>query len=169
MVPILALFAAIPLARLGERLFSKRRALASAPGLYDLYSSVFYQAPMTQSDRVQLLPTGAGPLPLVHKFGRFLLVGGLCTILQYALLILFGGGSTLIAHGGLHHWLRRQQPGQHLLNYSFTFKSTAEHRRSMPRFVVIALCGVALNAAVTFVGTAVLGLHYLPPRSSPRA
>ncbi|MGA8706163.1 MAG: glycosyltransferase family 39 protein [Steroidobacteraceae bacterium] len=33
MVPILALFAAIPLARLGERLFSKRRALASGAGI----------------------------------------------------------------------------------------------------------------------------------------
>ncbi|MGA8706164.1 MAG: GtrA family protein [Steroidobacteraceae bacterium] len=116
---------------------------------------------MTQSDRVQLLPTGAGPLPLVHKFGRFLLVGGLCTILQYALLILFVEEVHLSPTAASTIGYVASSLVNYLLNYSFTFKSTAEHRRSMPRFVVIALCGVALNAAVTFVGTAVLGLHYL--------
>ncbi len=116
---------------------------------------------MTQSDRMPLLPTGTGALPLVHKFSRFLLVGGLCTALQYALLILFVEEMRLSPTMASTIGYVASSLVNYLLNYSFTFKSTAEHRRSMPRFMVIALCGVALNAAVTFVGTTVLGLHYL--------
>ena len=119
------------------------------------------KAHMTQSNRVQLLPTGYEVLPLLHKFSRFLLVGGVCTVLQYALLILFveeiHTSPTVASTIGYV----ASSLVNYLLNYSFTFRSTAGHRRSVPRFLVIALCGLALNGAVTFLGTAVLGLHYL--------
>lgn len=116
---------------------------------------------MTQPDRVQLLMTGSGPLPLVHKFSRFLLVGGVCTALQYALLILLVEAFRMPPTPASTIGYVASSLLNYLLNYSFTFKSRAEHRRSLPRFMVIALCGVALNAAVTFAGTSVFGLHYL--------
>lgn len=116
---------------------------------------------MTQPDRVQLLTTSPDPLPLVHKFSRFLLVGGLCTALQYALLILFVEALHMSPTPASTIGYVASSLVNYLLSYSFTFRSNADHRRALPRFILIALCGVALNAAVTYTGTAVLGLQYL--------
>jgi putative flippase GtrA len=107
------------------------------------------------------LSPGSPLTQLINKFGRFLLVGGLCTAIQYALLVLlteFANFTPTVAStvGYLCSSLVN-----YLLSYSFTFGSAARHRQSLPRFVLIMTVGVGLNAAVTFVGSTVWGLHYL--------
>ena len=49
----------------------------------------------------------------------------------------------------------------YFLNYHFTFASYASHRRTLPRFLVVAGVGVAINAGGMWLGTKVLGINYL--------
>lgn len=50
----------------------------------------------------------------------------------------------------------------YLLNYYWTFRSSAGHLRALPRFLVIVLTGLSLNAGIfasIFYG---LHVHYMP-------
>ncbi len=100
-------------------------------------------------------------LSVPKTFGRFLLVGGLCTGLQYLLLVVLveqvGFSATLASTIGY----LASSVVNYFLNYSFTFNSTARHRHSLPRFLLISLCGLLLNGAITFIGTNVYAANYL--------
>jgi putative flippase GtrA len=106
-------------------------------------------------------PVRLSTLSVAQKFGRFLLVGGLCTGLQYLLLVVLvektGFSATLASTIGY----LASSVVNYFLNYSFTFNSVARHRHSLPRFLLIGLCGLLLNGAVTFIGTNVYGANYL--------
>ena len=48
------------------------------------------------------------------------------------------------------------------INRSITFtSSTASHQQALPRFMLIAAAGAALNGALVWVGNHWLGWHYL--------
>jgi len=95
------------------------------------------------------------------KFGRFLLVGGLCTGLQYLLLIglvkQMGFSPTIsstvgyLASSGVNYWL----------SHRFTYASASLHRTAMPRFLAVGLCGMILNAAIMYLCSNWLGVNYL--------
>jgi putative flippase GtrA len=114
-----------------------------------------------RGEAVRIVPPQSPTLPMVHKFGRFLLVGGLCTGLQYLLLVALveelGLSATIASTIGY----AASSVVNYYLNYSFTFNSAERHRRSLPRFVLIGVFGLLLNAAVTFVGINIYGVHYL--------
>jgi putative flippase GtrA len=99
--------------------------------------------------------------PFASRFARFLLVGGLCTALQYLILVAgvrgFGLSATLSSTLGYV----ASTAVNYYLNHRFTFASESLHRHALPRFLLIVCCGLALNAAVTFVGTSIYGLHYI--------
>jgi putative flippase GtrA len=104
----------------------------------------------------------AAPGSVARKFSRFLLVGGVCTGLQYVLLIALVEGAALSATLASTIGYLASSVVNYLLNYSFTFRSAAQHRHALPKFVLISSCGLVLNAAVTFAGTSLLGAqHYL--------
>jgi putative flippase GtrA len=98
---------------------------------------------------------------LGRKLGRFLLVGGFCTLLQFVLLTVlverFGWSATPASTIGY----LVSATVNYLLNYYFTFESTARHARSLPRFWLVTGCGLVLNGAVTYLATTVYGAHYL--------
>lgn len=48
------------------------------------------------------------------------------------------------------------------LNYTHVFKSDGKHTATFPRFIAVALVGMALNAAVMWTLAHELDLHYLP-------
>jgi putative flippase GtrA len=98
---------------------------------------------------------------MVHKLGRFLLVGALCTGLQYLLLVALVEGLGLSATVASTIGYAASSVVNYFLNYSYTFNSAQRHRRSLPRFVLIGVFGLLLNGAVTFVGTSIYGVHYL--------
>lgn len=50
----------------------------------------------------------------------------------------------------------------YLLNHRFTFRSTLPHRRSAPRFAVVALSSLLLNTALMAVAVDWLRWPYLP-------
>jgi putative flippase GtrA len=95
------------------------------------------------------------------KFGRFLLVGGFCTGLQYVLLVLLVEGFAIAATPASTIGYVVSSGANYYLNYRFTFRSAFPHARSLPRFAVITGCGLLLNGAVTYLGTVVFGMNYL--------
>lgn len=108
-----------------------------------------------------VVPPQTPTVPMVNKFGRFLLVGALCTGLQYLMLVALVEGLGLSAPIASTIGYAASSAVNYFLSYSFTFASAERHRRSLPRFVLIGVVGLLMNGAVTFVGINIYGVHYL--------
>lgn len=84
---------------------------------------------------------------LRRRLVRFTAVGGAATLLQFSLLALFveqlsisavpASAAAFAISAGCNYWL----------NYRFTFASRDRHRRTLPKFVLVALIGLAINTA----------------------
>ncbi len=100
--------------------------------------------------------------PWASQFGRFVGVGGSATLLMYLLLVagveladmrpLHSSAAAYVLSALFNYWA----------NYHFTFASQASHRVALPRFSLIAACGLAINAAIMWLLTEPLNWHYLP-------
>ena len=110
---------------------------------------------------MQLRPAPRPLPPLASKFARFLLTGSVCTGIQYVLLILLTGVFGVPPTGASTVGYLASALLNYRLSHSFTYRSNAQHQRSLPRFVMVSACGLAINAAVMFVGTTRTSLHYL--------
>lgn len=93
-------------------------------------------------------------------FGKFALIGGLATLLQYLLLVVFvewlGAPEVLssaLAYAGSAVF-------NYLANYHLTFKSQADHRSTFPKFVILVIAALIINTLVFFLAHS-LGAHYL--------
>ena len=92
---------------------------------------------------------------------RFLAVGGSATIVHFAILIglvewiearpTLATSIGYACSAGFNYWANRR----------FTFRSGAVHETAIPRFILMCLAGLALNAAGMWLWTAA-GLHYVP-------
>lgn len=95
------------------------------------------------------------------EFARYTLIGGLATGGHYAVLIALVEAlrvppsiaaalgaicGALIAYAG---------------NRRFTFSGNHRHRKALPRFLLVAALGAALNGGIVWAGTTVLAWHYL--------
>jgi putative flippase GtrA len=92
---------------------------------------------------------------------RYGFVGAVGTALQYAILVLlvqFGHAPAVAASttgavaGALVNYA---------LNHRYTFASDRSHDHAAPRFAVVALGGIAVNAIVMAALLGVGGFHYL--------
>ena len=93
---------------------------------------------------------------------KFLMVGGLATLCQYAILIALvelASTDPVIASAigaffgaGLNYFLNKHA----------TFKSTAKHKTTGPRFVFVAITAMTLNAGLMALFTKTLSLPYIP-------
>lgn len=96
----------------------------------------------------------------LSRFVRFVLVGGLATAIQYALLILlvrvFGMAPTPASSIGFV----LSAIVNYLLNYRFTFHSSRPHGPAAAKFGALAGAGLLINGAIMrlMVG---LGVQYL--------
>lgn len=104
-------------------------------------------------------PQAGGPARA--SFGRFLLVGGSCTVFQYGVLALLidGFGAPPAPASGLAYALAV------VLNYElsrrFTFFGRRRSWRSFLRFALVSVLGLGLNV-MTFALALTLGApHYL--------
>lgn len=100
-------------------------------------------------------------MSVLGQFTRFAGVGGICTGLQYLILVLL---VTLLDI----HPVTASTAGyilSALLNYQlnrvYTFQSKAAHLHALPRFFAIALVGLVLNAAVLWFMVSVFSLYYM--------
>ncbi|MDO3387011.1 GtrA family protein [Gilvimarinus sp. SDUM040013] len=94
------------------------------------------------------------------RFGRFLLVGGAATGLQYILLILFAELTPLphvycsaMGYAGSAIF-------NYLANYYFTFQATGDHSTASARFAATVVIGLALNT-IAFYLAQQLFPHYI--------
>jgi putative flippase GtrA len=91
---------------------------------------------------------------------RFALVGLAGAAVYYALLwsmVELGGVPALLASSLAFALVVAEN---YLLHRRWTFDSRAPHRQAFPRFVLMALCGAAVNAAA-MAACLTLGWHYL--------
>lgn len=94
-------------------------------------------------------------------FVRYTLAGSVATGTHYGVLIGLVEGFNLsppssAAWGALCGGLVA-----YVANRRFTFFTTASHCRALPRFLLIASLGGALNGLLVWVGTHGLAWHYL--------
>lgn len=97
---------------------------------------------------------------LTAPFFRYSGAGALGTLLHYAILTVaveglgrspvFGAVAGATGGALLNYWF----------NYHFTFVSNHSHRRTLPRFMLVAVAGIGLNAWIVDVMTEA-GFHYL--------
>ncbi len=98
---------------------------------------------------------------LLGSFFRFSLIGGVATLIHFAILM------TLVETLGLGEVFSSSfgfacsSIFNYLANYSWNFKSRKSHRSAFPKFLAIALTGLALNGVILDFGMDVLGLYYL--------
>lgn len=98
---------------------------------------------------------------MIEKLFRFGVTGAVATLVHVLTLILlveFGAVSPVwatlagFAAGAFINYL---------VNRRFTFDSRKPHRDAGPRFMAVAVGTGLLNAMLVFIGTDLLGLHYL--------
>jgi putative flippase GtrA len=97
---------------------------------------------------------------LVAKFSRFLVVGGIATLIQYAILI-------ALVQTGIADAVRASTIGfavsaicNYLLNRVWTFRSKSPHVQAASRFGIMVAVGLLLNYAVMRLFFRVVGLDY---------
>lgn len=101
---------------------------------------------------------GSGLTPLLMRFAG---AGAFGTLAHYAVLI------GLVRGGLTDAWwasVTGSVLGAHinyLLNYHWTYREPVGHRRAYPRFMLVALLGLALNAVCMHLLVRHTGLHYL--------
>ncbi len=85
---------------------------------------------------------------LEYKFVRFLIVGGIATLIQYVVLIwtVERWHWNAVLASSLGYIL--SAIANYLLNYYFTFRSDDRHGVAAARFAMVAAAGFALNAVL---------------------
>lgn len=92
---------------------------------------------------------------------RFLLVGGLATSIHYAILI------VLVNVGEVNEVIATtigyslSALFNYILNRSFTFRSEEAHGKAFPKFVAVALVGLAVNGVLVWLLVVQLNLHLI--------
>ena len=97
---------------------------------------------------------------------RYALVGSFATLIHYLVLVCLIEQAGVKAAGAAMIGAICGSLAAYAGNFQFTFASRAAHRHALPRFLLIAACGVLVNTSLVWTGTAMLGLHYLVPQMS---
>jgi putative flippase GtrA len=84
----------------------------------------------------------------MNKLIKFAVIGGAATLLQFFLLWLFVESGWLDARVASAASYACSAVFNYFANYHLTFASTQRHAETLPKFLVTALIGVALNTAL---------------------
>jgi putative flippase GtrA len=98
---------------------------------------------------------------VLFQFGRFLVVGGIATALQYAILFALTGAAGVQPLLASSVGFVASAAANYTLNRRFTFRSDVNYFAGLERFSIIAGVGLALNATVMAAGTALAGINYI--------
>lgn len=83
-----------------------------------------------------------------HKFGRFLVIGGIATALHYAVFAVCVYGFDMAPVPASSTGFLLSALVNYFLNKRYTFQSDRAHRQALPRFAVTALMGLLWNAVL---------------------
>ena len=96
-----------------------------------------------------------------NQFLRFALVGSAATLTTYIVLIVgvegFHVNAVIASVVGYAFGIAVN----YVLNYRYTFDSEQHHHVVLPRFLLVMVIGMFLNAAIMYSGTIWFGLHYM--------
>jgi putative flippase GtrA len=98
---------------------------------------------------------------VLSQFGRFVIVGGLATAFQYAIMLaltVFGGVQPLVASSV---GFVAGAVATYTANRRFTFRSDVDYLAGLHRFAITAGCGLGLNAVVMAAGMDLVGMNYM--------
>jgi putative flippase GtrA len=96
-----------------------------------------------------------------NKFVRFLIVGGIATLIQYIFLIFTVERWHWNAVWASSVGFCLSATANYLLSYYFTFRSDNRHGVAAARFAIVAATGFALNALLMELLTAKVHLPYV--------
>jgi putative flippase GtrA len=99
--------------------------------------------------------------PVAQQFLRYAGAGAIGTGFHYAMLIGLVQLARIDAVVASTAGAVTGAAVNYALNHRYTFASGRPHRRALPRFALVALAGIALNALVMAAVLAVAGPHYL--------
>jgi len=102
----------------------------------------------------------ANPRTPAPAFARYTLAGTIGTAFHFAILAALVQLASVNAVAASTAGAIAGALVNYALNYWFTFGSRRMHRVALPRFVTVALAGLALNAAVLALALH-FGVHYL--------
>jgi putative flippase GtrA len=95
-------------------------------------------------------------------FFRYILAGGVATAVHYALLLAL---VEVVGWAPAPSAMLGASTGavvSYLINRELAFSDTsARHQDALPRFLLVALAGAAMNGALVWGGSHLLGMHYL--------
>lgn len=95
-------------------------------------------------------------------FGRYTLIGGVATAVHYGVLLALVEAAHVAPASAAAAGAVAGAAVAYLGNRRFTFAdSGAHHRNALPRFLTVAAIGAAVSGLVVWLGSAVLGVHYL--------
>jgi putative flippase GtrA len=97
---------------------------------------------------------------LTGAFSRYVVVGGLGTLVHYATLVVAVEVGHVPPAVAAVLGAALGACVNYFLNYHLTFASHASHKRAVPRFILIALLGTLFSGAGVHLG-AEIGLHYI--------
>ena len=95
------------------------------------------------------------------QFIRFLIVGGTATALHYVILVALVQTSIAQPIAASTIGFAVSAVLNYVLNRHFTFQSSNPHAQAFPRFMIVALTGLALNAGLLWGFIKVGVPHYL--------
>ncbi len=98
---------------------------------------------------------------VLFQFGRFLVVGGIATALQYPILIALAGSAGVPPLLASSIGFVVSAVANYTLNRRFTFRSGVNYVAGLERFSIIAGGGLVLNAMVMAAGTTLAGMNYI--------
>jgi putative flippase GtrA len=96
----------------------------------------------------------------LFRIVRYLVVGGIATAIQYAILVFLVRGFGMAPTAASSIGFVLSAVVNYLLNYRFTFQSDRPHGPAAAKFGVLAATGLLLNAVVMRLMTRA-GVHYL--------
>ena len=105
----------------------------------------------------------AQPSPdfVLFQLGRFLIVGGIATALQYAILLTLTGSAGVPPLLASSIGFVASAAANYTLNRRFTFRSDVNYVAGLERFSIVAGGGLVLNAMVMAAGMALAGMNYI--------
>lgn len=112
-----------------------------------------------------LRPTRFNEPVTVRRWWRmavtFAAMGVVGTVVHYLVLVLLVSGFGYQPMIGAASGFVLGACVNYALNYRWTYSSKERHMRTLPRFMVVALVGLAVNVSVVGLLTSMWGLHYL--------